>query len=52
MAKLGFYDIRTFETLNKEVELGTFNYRSIFDKIEDEEPEANNQTVDGNQRRN
>ena len=41
MAKLGFYDIRTFETLNREVEKTTFNYKSIFDKVEDEDPEAN-----------
>jgi tRNA A58 N-methylase Trm61 len=42
MAKLGFYDIRTFETLNREHELGTFSYKSIHtvdDEIE--EPEKN-----------
>ena len=43
MAKLGFYDIRTFETLNREVELGTFKFNSIYDKVEDDEPEAINE---------
>ena len=31
MAKLGFYDIRTFECLNKELETTSFQYNSIYD---------------------
>ena len=42
MAKLGFYDIRTFETLNREVDVNTFNYKSIYDKVEEDEPEGAN----------
>ena len=38
MAKLGFYDIRTFESLCKEVEMNTFPYKSI-NHIEDDAPE-------------
>lgn len=29
MAKLGFYDIRTFETLSREMQNSCFQYKSI-----------------------
>jgi len=36
MAKIGFYDIRTFEVLNHEIENKAFQYNSIFDKNNEE----------------
>lgn len=36
MAKVGFYDIRTFECLSKSQEVETFEYNSIFEEKEEE----------------
>ena len=37
MAALGFYDIRTFECLGREMELKSFGYNSIFEGKEETE---------------
>jgi len=37
MAKLGFYDIRTFECLSKSQEVDTYEYNSIFESKKDDE---------------
>mmetsp|Transcript_7671 Transcript_7671/g.12900 ORF Transcript_7671/g.12900 Transcript_7671/m.12900 type:complete len:93 (-) Transcript_7671:54-332(-) len=44
MAKLGFYDIRTFESLSREMENTTFNYNSIYKDAEDKEAKAGEQS--------
>ena len=31
LAKLGFYDIRTFETLSREIKSETFHYNSVYE---------------------
>ena len=35
MASIGFYDIRTFECLSREMENKSFSYNSIFDKSDE-----------------
>lgn len=40
MALLGFYDIRTFECLNREIENKSFGYNSIFEGENDQAEEA------------
>ena len=45
MAKLGFYDIRTFECLSRTMDTDCFNYNSIYKSKESEE----NKKEDGGQ---
>ena len=49
MAKIGFYDIRTFECLSREVQNQTFYYNTIYqqNQEQDEEEEGDQQQFKG-----
>ena len=53
MAKLGFYDIRTFETLSREMENACFQYKSINEQDDTpaEQPKPQKKGSEANKRK-